>query len=384
MRAGAGLSTEHDPRIGAEQAARAALAGLDGRACDVALVFASGEGHLSAPEALLEAVHDVLSPAELVGCGAGGVLGSGVEIEHGDGVSVWACALDGEGSVSAFHAFTEDGEVHGVPDMADASGVVILADPFSFPADPVLRHLSSTAPGVPVVGGIASARTLGGTAALFMGPDVIEDGGAVGLRFDAVELIPCVSQGAAPIGPELTITAAEGSVIAELAGKPALDKLREVVEGLPDDERRLLSRGLLLGIVLDANKPDYVHGDFLVRGISGADPDSGVIAVGTDVRPGQVVRVHARDAGSADRDLRESLAGRIAELNGRSPAGALVFSCNGRGTEMFGIPGHDATVVADTLSGAPTAGFFAAGEIGPVGDETFLHGFTATIAVFCR
>jgi small ligand-binding sensory domain FIST len=359
----------------------AAREGLAGQPCDLAVVFASGDGNLSAPEAMLEAVHDVLAPAQLIGCGAGGVLGSGVEIEQGHGISVWACALH-DGEASTFHAYAEDGEVHGVPDMEGASGVILLADPFSFPADPVLRHLSSTAPLLPVVGGIASARTLGGTAALFLGEDVIEDGGAVGLRFDGVELIPCVSQGAAPIGPELTITAAEGSVIAELAGKPALDKLREVVEGLPDAERDLLARGLLLGIVVDVNKPDYVQGDFLVRGISGADPDSGVIAVGTDVRPGQVVRVHARDASSADRDLRQSLAGRVASLKGRPPAGALVFSCNGRGTQMFGTPGHDAVVVANSLSGAPTAGFFAAGEIGPVGGETFLHGFTATIAVF--
>jgi small ligand-binding sensory domain FIST len=379
---GAGLSSVHDPRSGAEEAALAARAGLAGRPCDVAVVFASGEGNLSAPEAVLEAVHDILSPAQLIGCGAGGVLGSGMEIEHGNGVAVWAGALDDGGTVSTFHAFAEDGEVHGVPDMDTASGVVMLADPFSFPADPVLRHLSHTAPSVPVVGGIASARTLGGTAALFLGTDVMENGGAVGLRFEGVDLIPCVSQGAMPIGPELTITAAEDGVIVELAGKPALDKLREVVEGLPSAERALLTRGLLLGIVVDVNKPDYVQGDFLVRGISGADPDTGVIAVGTDVRPGQVVRVHARDAGSADRDLREALAGQVATLDGDRPAGALVFSCNGRGAQMFGVPGHDATVVADMLSEAPTAGFFAAGEIGPVGGETFLHGFTATIAVF--
>ena len=137
-----------------------------------------------------------------------------------------------------------------------------------------------------------------------------------------------------------------------------------------------------MGIVVDSNKPEYVHGDFLVRGLVGADPATGKVAVAADVHPGQVVRLHARDADSADRDLREALEVRMAALGGRRPAGALVFSCNGRGREMFDSANHDAEAIADVLAGAAAAGFFAAGEIGPVGGEHFLHSFTATIAVF--
>ena len=191
-----------------------------------------------------------------------------------------------------------------------------------------------------------------------------------------------MSQGATPIGPELTITAAEGHVILELAGKPALEKLRETIETLPPEDLELVQGGLLMGIVVDSNKPDYVQGDFLVRGLVGADPDTGQVAVAAEVRPGQVVRLHARDADSADRDLREALGMRMHALGGRPPAGALLFSCNGRGRGLFGRSDHDAEAVAEELAGAPAAGFFAAGEIGPVGGETFLHGFTATVAVF--
>jgi small ligand-binding sensory domain FIST len=204
----------------------------------------------------------------------------------------------------------------------------------------------------------------------------------VGLRFDGVELLPCVSQGAAPVGPELTITACEGHAIIELAGKPALEKLREVVLALSEEESTLLESGLLLGVVIDANKPEYVQGDFLVRGIVGADPDTGALAIAAGVRPGQVVRLHARDARSADRDLREALAARRKALGGPSPAGALVFTCNGRGRGMFGTADHDAQALSREFGGSPAAGFFAAGEIGPVGGEYFLHGFTATVAVF--
>jgi small ligand-binding sensory domain FIST len=159
--------------------------------------------------------------------------------------------------------------------------------------------------------------------------------------------------------------------------------VRDVIEGLPSDEADKLERsgGVLLGIVVDPNKPDYVQGDFLVRPLIGADRLTGALAVGALVRPGQVVRLHVRDAESADSDLRAVLDARTRTLSG-PPAGALVFACNGRGRSMFGRSDHDAEVVAAALAGAPAAGFFAAGEIGPVGGGYFLHTFTATVAVF--
>ena len=379
-----GLSTTPDARAGALEAASAAARGLDGRPCDLAVMFASG-AHLAAPETTLAAVHEMLAPMTLVGCGAGGVISDAREIEDGTAISVWAASL-GDGEVLPFHATVEEieegsGALSGLPDLEGAAGAILLADPFSFPTDPVLRFLSEASPLLPVLGGIASARTADDRPALFLG-DELADGGAVGVRLDGVEILPCVSQGASPIGPELTITAADGHIIGELAGKPALAKLREAIEGLSDDDRDLVDGGLLMGIVVDANKPDYVQGDFLVRGLVGADPETGEVAVGTEVRPGQVVRLHARDASSADRDLHRALSMRMEALGGRKPAGALVFACNGRGSGMFGTADHDAEVLDDGLGGAPAAGFFAAGEIGPVGGQAFLHSFTATVAVF--
>jgi small ligand-binding sensory domain FIST len=204
----------------------------------------------------------------------------------------------------------------------------------------------------------------------------------VGVSLEGVELLPCVSQGAAPLGREVTITAAEGNLIHELAGRPALETIETIVSELTPCERVLIAGGMLIGIVIDAGQPEYEHGDFLVRGLLGADPDSGTVAVGAPVSTGQVVRLHARDAASADEDLHRALRLRVDAMAGSPPAGALVFSCNGRGSAMFGVADHDASVVAEELSGAPAAGFFAAGEIGPVGGRSFLHGFTATVAVF--
>ncbi len=380
VRIGSGLSTEPDARIGAIEAATAARAMLGDERPDLAIVFASG-GHLAAPEATLEGVHEALRPGQVIGCGAGGVLACGREVERGTAVAVWAAAL-GDGSAQTFHiALDDELDVDRMPELADGDGVVLLPDPYSFPTDALLRELAARAPGVPVLGGLSSARTLDGSPALFHDERLVV-GGAVGVRFRGVELLPCVSQGAAPVGPELTITAAEGHVMRELAGKPALLKLREVFDELSETQRALVERGLLVGIVIGAGKPEYRQGDFLVRGLLSGDPETGAVTVGAPVRAGQVIRLHARDAATADSDLHEALALRMQALGGRRPAGALVFSCNGRGSAMFEHPDHDAEAVERELHGAPAAGFFAAGEIGPVGGETYLHGFTATVAVF--
>jgi len=382
VRAGCGISSLADPARAATEAARAARDQLGPRSADLVFVFCSG-AHLVAPEITLDAVHEILAPATLAGCGAGGVLGAGREIEEGTAVSVWAAHLGG-GHAEAFHVSVEQHDdgvaVEGFPALEGASALVLLPDPYTFPTDRVLAELPGAAPGVPVLGGLASGR-VGDGAALFRDRE-IHAGGAVGVRLDGFEVLPCVSQGAAPVGPELTVTASEGNVILELAGRPALERLREAVEGLDEHERDMLTGGLLLGIVIDSGKPDYVQGDFLVRGLLGADPEKGAVAVGAPVSPGSVVRLHARDAASADLDLREALELRRDALGGAAPAGALMFTCNGRGRGLFGVDDHDAVAVAELLANTPTAGFFAAGEIGPVGGEAFLHGFTATVAVF--
>ena len=380
---GAAVSTLADPYAAGAEAGGGARAGLDGAGPDLAVVFASG-GHLDAPEALLEGVHAALRPQALIGCGAGGVLGAGREIESGTAVAVWSASFGG-GSVTTYQAEAgaadPSGPVDGLVLDEHATGTVLLSDPYTFPTDVALAQLGAAAPAVPVLGGLSSARTPLGSAALFLGEEVVE-AGAVGVSFAGIELVPCVSQGAAPIGRELTITACQDNIITELAGRPALETIESVIGELTPRERTLVAAGLLIGVVIDPGRPEYEQGDFLVRGVLGADRSNGAVAIGAGVQPGQIVRLHARDARSADEDLRRALALRMTALSGRPPAGALLFSCNGRGREMFGIPDHDARAVQDDLGGIPAAGFFAAGEIGPVGGRSFLHGFTATVAVF--
>jgi len=379
----AGVQTDHDPLAAGAKAAAQAADGLGGQPADLALVFASGR-YLEAPEALLEGIHSSLAPDVLIGCGARGVLADGRELELGTAVVVWAATLADGSSANPFMAGCgghADGELEGMPEIEGTDAAILLADPHTFATDRALSEFAQRAPEVPVLGGITSARTALNTGALFYGERLIEDG-AVGVTLTGVELLPCVSQGAAPFGREMTITRAQGNLIHELAGRPALEAIERTVSELSPREQALIAQGVLIGIVIDTGKPSYEQGDFLVRGVLGADRESGAVAVGATVHEGQVVRLHARDARSADEDLRNALADRVRAMEGRSPAGALVFTCNGRGRAMFSVEDHDAAAIRRELGGAPSAGFFAAGEIGPVGGRSFLHGFSATVAVF--
>jgi small ligand-binding sensory domain FIST len=366
----------------AEAASRAQL-GLGGAHADLVVVFA-GAPNLDHVDDGIEAVRDRLGgDAALLGCGAQGVVGAGRELEEG-GVVVWAAALP-EGDVESFHLDavpTGEGQVAitGVPEMRDAAATIMLAEPYSFPVEPLLAQLGEDYPGLPILGGIASAAAEPGEGVLFHDGEVVGDG-AVGAVLRGVDVHPCVSQGATPVGPEMMITAGDGNIVHELASRPALVRLREAIGELDVAERAMAANGLLLGIVIDPNQPEYERGDFLVRGILGVDQESGSVTVGEHVRVGQVVRLHVRDASSADADLRRVLDRELSAL-AAPPAGALVFTCNGRGRGMFGQPDHDAAALDQAFGGAPAAGFFCAGEIGPVGPRNFLHGFTATLAVF--
>jgi small ligand-binding sensory domain FIST len=191
-----------------------------------------------------------------------------------------------------------------------------------------------------------------------------------------------VAQGCRPVGAPFTITGAEDSMITELGGRPPLERLQELASALHGRDRDLLAQGVHLGLVINSSEADPGQGDFLIRGLVGADPESGAVVVGGEVEVGQAVQFHVRDADSADEDLRRALKREVAALGGRPPAGALLFTCNGRGSRMFPEPDHDAGLLADALGQIPVAGFFCAGEIGPVAGRNFLHTFTASAALF--
>ena len=378
---GAGLSTSESAWDAATEAAREARGGALGRAeVDLAFIFLS-PAHLGEAEAAAEAVREELAPRHLLGCVAEGVVARVRELEEGPAVAVWAGALPGA-EIECFHAAavqTDEGvAVAGFPELDDPGLVALLVDPFTFPAGPFLTRLNETHERIPLVGGLAVGGQQPGAQALIL-EDAVHAEGAVGAVVSGLSVLTVVSQGCRPIGREAVITRCEGNVVYELAGRPALERLRGEVAALSSEEQALAARGLLVGLVIDENRPEYETGDFLMRGLLGADEATGALSLGDTARVGQTLRFFVRDAASADADLRQALGDAL--RRGR-PAGALLFTCNGRGTNMFPEPDHDARVVAEALGTQALAGFFCGGEIGPVGGQAFLHGFTATLAVF--
>jgi len=344
---------------------------------DLLVCFASPH-FVGALDDMVHAMGNLLDPDVLLAVTTGAVVADAREVEDGPGLAVFAARLpDARLTPVALHVEeTPDGaSVVGWPDLDGTPETLLLvADPFTFPIDSFLRRLNDDRPGLTVVGGCASAATSPGGNRLAVDDRVVVNG-AVGVFLEGAAVRTVVSQGCRPVGQPLVVTRSEGSFIQELAGQPALDRLRQLAEAARDDDRELLQRGLHLGVVVDEHRVDFGRGDFLVRNVIGADRDTGAIAVGDRVGVGQTVQFHVRDAAAADEDLRALLAGAHAD-------GALLFTCNGRGRSLFGTPDHDAGVVAELLGPLPTAGGFCAGEIGPVGGRNFLHSFTASLALF--
>src|SRR6266849_3540425 len=322
---GAGLSTSESAWDAVTEAAREAGGGaLGGAEVDLAFLFLS-PAHLDEAEAAAEAVREELAPRHLLGCVAEGVVARVRELEEGRAVAVWAGALPGA-EIECFHVAavqTDDGiAVAGFPELDDPALVALLVDPFTFPAGSFLTGKNEEHERIPLVGGIAVGGRLPGAQALIL-DEAVHTEGAVGALVSGLPVLTVVSQGCRPIGHEAVITRCEGNVVSELAGKPALERLRREIAALSPEEQALAARGLLA-----------------------ADEATGALALGDSVRVGQTLRFFVRDATSAEADLRHALGGAL--RRGR-PAGALLFTCNGRGMNMFPEPDHDARVVTETL-----------------------------------
>jgi small ligand-binding sensory domain FIST len=372
-----------DEALGA--AAAGALAELGGSA-DLAVVFVSA-AHGAAIRPAMEGLGDLLPVPAVIGATAEGLLVGDTEHEAGPAVTVWLARLPGATVVpfALAHEHTPDGGTFiGWPaaleqPWPEGAGLLLLADPFSFPVEGLIARLAEDQPRAAIVGGMASAGRRPGGNTLVVGGQSY-DRGAVGVVIGGgARIRPVVSQGCRPIGRPLVVTNCEENVILELGGRPALERLREVYTELDDTDRALVRSSLHVGRVASEYQERFGHGDFLVRNVIGADADSGAIVVGDAVRRGQTVQFHVRDAASAHDDLGRLLDRAAADL--ARPTGALVFTCNGRGRRLFPAAHHDARLVQERLGAVAAAGFFAQGEIGPIGSRNCLHGFTASIAL---
>lgn len=382
------VSRNNDAAKAGIEISEAVRRGLDREPADLAFLFFSPH-YVETAEELAAAVRAELGPRVLLGCTGEGVIGESEEIEGDAAVALWAARLPGAPVSPIRLSFTQQQEegftVSGWPDLpaegSEPPTFLLLAEPFSTPVDEVLSSMADRYPGSLAIGGLAGGGHDFGQNRVLLN-DEVHDSGLVGVAVSgAVSVRTLVSQGCRPIGERFVVTRAEKNVIHELGGSPALARLETVFKSLGSAERRMAHRALHVGIVMDEQRNRFERGDFLIRNLVGADRTTGSVAIGDLVREGQTVQFHIRDAGSASEDLNLLLTAERSKGT-RPTRGALLFSCCGRGRGLFGRPHHDVMTVRERMGDIPIAGFFAQGEIGPVGGSNFLHGYTASVALF--
>jgi small ligand-binding sensory domain FIST len=345
------------------------------------VVVTTTRSHAGALEDIAATIASVLHPLVIVGCAAESVIGTGHEAEEVPAVSLWAARVGPLAPVALEATRLADDSWHfaGWPDRIafEPSALVLLVDPFTFPADAFLDWLSERHPDLPVIGGNASSGRGPGGSRLVLGDRVAASGATGVLLGSGVEVQPLVSQGGRPYGGTFTVTRSERNIIHEVAGIPAMECMVDQIKlGLDASEvAGIESNGLFVGRLVNERVEDPGPGDFLVRNVLGVDRSSGSVAVDDQVPIGSTIRFHVRDAASAHVELGTLLRTQEADA-------ALVFTCNGRGTRLFDDAHHDAGALFDAVGPVPVGGFFAAGEFGPVGGHNFVHGFTASMALF--
>jgi small ligand-binding sensory domain FIST len=357
---------------------------------DLAVLFVSRQyvADLADAPAILR---DQLPFAHLLGCTAGGVIGGGHEIEQQPAISLVAAQLPGV----AVRPFTlTDAQLPdddaGPRAWTEALGVaaepqphfLLLADPFTFTVPRLLAGLDYAYPHGRKIGGLASGATRPGGNLLFL-DHAVQRAGAVGLALTGdVDIATIVAQGCRPIGHPQHITRCRGNLLLELDDQPALEALKRLIPQLSSRDRKLASQALFLGMLMDELAASPQPGEFLIRNIVGMDTESGALVVGELLREGQTVQFHVRDAETSAEDLENLLGHYTGNPAAPAAAGALLFSCLGRGLHLYGVPDHDTSRFRAHLGEVPLGGFFCNGEIGPVSGSTRLHGFTSAFGIF--
>ncbi len=385
MRWASAVSSAADLDDAIEEACEAIRRDLDGARPDLALAFVAG--HAPAEVELPARLTERLAPGLILGCSAVGVIGAGREVEQQPSLSLTAATLPGA-ALSPFHL--EDGELPspdaspgawhdalGLPREAASPHFLLLADPATSDPTALLSGLDYAFPGGTKLGGLASG---GERSALFLGSEA-RASGTVGLAVQGVAVDPIVAQGCRPIGEPFVVTKCHRNLLLELDRRKPTEVLAEVYAGLGPEDRALLHHSLHLGIAATGLWGEDEVPPYLIRNVLGADPNHGMLAIGALLRPGQTVRFHLRDAHTADEDLARLLDRYRASAPGSAPAGALLFACAGRGEHLFKAPDHDVGAFQERVP-VPVGGFFCAGEIGPVGGETCVMGYTSAFGVF--
>ena len=389
MRFASALTTSTDWAEAVEDLGRQVAAKLGPVKTQLAVLFIHPR-YVARAEDIITAAHQTVGAQHLIGCTGAGIIGADQELEKKPALSLLVGELP-DVQVFPFHLTEKDLEESSGPafwhfqlelEPGATPQFVVLVDPFTTRAMQLVDALAEAYPQAPMIGGLASGAQQPGDNRLFVDGRVYDEG-AIGVGLTGkIALRSVVSQGCRPIGEPFTVTRADKNIVFELAGRPPMKILQEMLPQLPSRDRDLARSALFLGRVVNEYQEEFGRGDFLIRNLIGSDPQSGALAVGDLMHTGQTVQFQVRDARTADEDLRQLLARERSELGQQQPRGALLFSCLGRGERMYGTADHDIKVVQESLGPVPVAGFFCNGEIGPVGHRAFIHGFTSVVGLF--
>lgn len=328
----------------------------------------------------------------LAGCSSTGLVANAEEIENAGGLVLALYSLPGA-KLKGVRFTQENIEAAGAEHYwpvetgvakKDVNGWLAFVDPFHLDSESWLTSWNESYAAVPVYGGLASGNFHEQLTQIYLDGEVFEDGGVAIAVGGEVTLTGVVSQGCTPIGEAWTLTRVEQNLIRHIGNRPAYAVLSETVQKLSPEDQRKAQGNLHIGLVVNEYLENFQRGDFLIRNLIGGDPNSGVLAVGALPRMGQTIQFQRRDAAAASEDLSALLARTKGKLAGATVYGGCLFCCNGRGKNLFGRPSHDAELVQAHFGPTGLAGFFCNGEIGPVGQKNFLHGFTASLALFVK
>ena len=384
------VSTQETIEACIEEAVESVTQQLAGRDADLTVIFVSPHFRTQY-RAIPQLLRDRMPVGMLLGCSGGGIIGGGKEIEQQPAFSLTAAHLPG------VDLKTIQSDTMNLPDPDTAPSVwhdwlgvdpatnpdfIVLADPFSFRAEEFLAGMDFAYARSAKVGGLVSGAQAQGGNALYL-DDKIHNGGLIGVALSGnIQLDTIVAQGCRPIGQPMNITKCDQYQLLEVDGQPPLEKLEEMVDTLSEDDRKLLRTSLFLGIEMNPMKEDPGKGDFLIRNLMGVDQETGSISIGAPLREGQLVQFHLRDKVMSSEDLKVMLSRYQDKEGWRDAKGALLFSCLGRGEYLYGHPNHDSDMFKNKIGNIPLGGFFCNGEIGPVGQTTFLHGYTSSFGIF--
>ena len=386
MRVGVGQSQRTALADALEDAATIAMGNAQLAKADLAVVFATVDYQADYGQ-LFHTIHEVSGCDHLVGCSGMSVLTSAGEIEGEPAVAVLVLRSD-DVSAMPFLVSSDDSSMIGAairerisPKLNENSLLVVLPDVRCISPEALVHQIGEDGNRLPIVGAAASGSPDGQYIYEWLDGEVVEAGVAGMLLTGAIHTEIGVAQGCQPIGRSLEITRAEGNVIYEVNGGPALDGLQGALESLSTEDLRQSGRVVFIGIAMEKENPAPQSGDFLVRNLVGYDKESGAIAVSESVSEGQLIQFHLRNSSSADKEIQEIVLDLHKRTREQPPAFGMYFNCLGRGKGLYGEANHDIQIIKQRFPDLPVIGFFGNAEFAPIGGRNFAHAYTGALVL---